>query len=274
MRELGYVEGRDTSFEQRWGEGRSDQTQTLARELAGHSVDVIVAAGGSAALAAKHATSTIPIVIAGGPDPIGLGLVDSLARPRGNITGVTSISSELSAKLVEFARMVVPGISRVGVLWDETSVGNRLSLREIEAAGVSLGIAVQSIGVRRPDEFDRAFQVMTKRRAGSVIVVAGGLLFTHRKRLGDLAVEHRLPMVGGSREYVEAGSLISYGTDYPTLFRRAADYVDKILKGTRPSDLPIEQPTKFELAVNLKTAKALRLTIPSALLGQADKVIR
>jgi putative ABC transport system substrate-binding protein len=274
MRELGYVEGRDISFEAGWGQGKSDQTQSLARELAGHNVDVIVAAGGSAALAAKQATSTIPIVIAGGPDPIGLGLVASLARPGGNITGVTSISSELGGKLVEFARMVAPQGSRIGVLWDETSTGNRLSLSEIEAAGGRLGVAVQSIGVQRPDEFDRAFQALRQRRASSVILVAGGLFFTHRKHLADLAVGHRLPMIGGSREYVDAGSLISYGTDFPILFRRAADYVDKILKGTKPGDLPIEQPTKFELAVNLKTAKALGTTLPPTLVTQADTVIR
>jgi putative ABC transport system substrate-binding protein len=274
MRELGYVEGRDISFEPRWGQGKADQTRSLALELAGLKVDVIVAAGGSAALAAKHATSTIPIVIAGGPDPIGLGLVRSLARPGGNITGITSMSSELSGKLVEFARMVAPGASRVGVLWDETSAGNRLSLSEIQAAGGTLGIAVQPVGVRRPDEFDRAFQAMTQGRAGSVIVVAGGLVFAHRKRLADLAVRYRLPMVGGSREYVDAGGLVGYGTDFPNLFRGVAGYVDRILKGTRPSDLPIEQPTKFELVVNLKTAKVLSVTLPPALLLQANEVIR
>jgi putative ABC transport system substrate-binding protein len=274
MQQLGYVEGRNIHFEPRWGEGNVDQTRSRALELSSLKVDVIVAAGGSAALAAKAASSTIPIVIAGGPDPIGLGLVTSLARPGGNITGMTSISSEVSGKLLEFAQMVAPRISRVGVLWDESSTGNRLSLNEIQAAAGKLGIAVQPVGVQRPDEFDRAFRAMTQGRVGAVIVVAGGLVFPHRKHLADLAIAHRLPMVAGSREYVDAGCLVAYGTDFPSLFRGVANYVDKILKGARPGNLPIEQPTKFELVVNLKTAEELGLTLPSALVLQANEVVR
>jgi putative ABC transport system substrate-binding protein len=192
LQELGYAEGRNVSFDTRWGQGKQEQTDHLAVELAALKVEIIVAAGGSAGLAAKRATSTIPIVLAGGPDPIALGLVTSLARPWGNITGITSISSELSGKLVEFARMVAPGLTQVGVLFDETSAGNRLSLSETQVAAASLRIAVRAVGVRGPEEFERAFQEIAQSRASSRIVIPGGLFFAHRNRLADLAVHHHL----------------------------------------------------------------------------------
>jgi putative ABC transport system substrate-binding protein len=274
MRQLGYAEGKGVTFEHRWARGKAEEAETLALELARLKVAVIVAAGGNAALAAKQATATIPIVIATSPDPVRLGLVASLARPGGNVTGLTSLSSEVSAKQLELTRMLVPGLSRVGVLWDETSPGSKLSIAEIQAAVGTTGIAVKPVGVERSDQFDQAFQALTKERVAAVIVVVGGLLFAERKRLADLAKAHHLPMVGGSREYAEAGGVIGYGTDFPSLFRRAADYTDKILKGAKPADLPIEQATKFELAVNTKTAQALGLTLPSALLLQATEVIK
>jgi putative ABC transport system substrate-binding protein len=274
MHELGYVEGRNVSFEPRWGGGNQEQIDRLALDLAALKVEVIVAAGASAALAAKRATSTIPIVLAGGPDPIALGLVTSLAHPGGNITGITSISSELSGKLVQFARMVAPGVAQVGVLFDKTSSGNRLSLSETQTAAAKLGVSVRAVGVRRPEEFERAFKEISQSQVASLIVIPGGLFFAHRNRIAELAAHHRLATVSGSQEYVNAGSLVGYGADFPSLFSRAADYVDRIAKGAKPSNLPIEQPTKFELAVNLRTAKALGVALPPALLAQADRVVQ
>ncbi|HSF06533.1 MAG TPA: ABC transporter substrate-binding protein [Methylomirabilota bacterium] len=274
LRDLDYVEGRNVSFEPRWGRGNRDQLQTQAAELVALKVDVIVTASGAASIAAKRATSTIPIVSTIGPDPVGLGIVTSLARPGGNVTGLTSISSELSGKRLELVRAIAPRASRVAILWHEGSPGNQLNVKETEAAAGLLGATLQAVGVRGPEEFDRTFQLMRRDGAGAVLIVPNAMFFTHRKRLGTLALNHRLISIVGSREYVEAGGLASYATDFPHLFRRAAEYVDRVVKGANPSDMPIEQPTKFELIINLQTAKALGLTIPESVLLRADEVIR
>jgi putative ABC transport system substrate-binding protein len=274
MRELGYVEGQNVSFEPRWGQGDNARLPKLAAELAGLKVDLLVTGGTSAAVAAKRATSTIPIVMATGGDPVALGLVASLRQPGGNVTGTTSINSELAGKRLELLRIVAPRASRVAILWDERNTGSRLVVDETEAAAKTAGLTIHSVPVRSPAEIEAAFAAAARGRAGALITVASPMLFSHRKRLAELAVKHRLPTAVGSREYVEAGGLVGYGADYPDLFRRAAVYVDKILKGAKPGDLPIWQPTKFELVINVKTAKALGLTIPQSLLGRADEVIQ
>ena len=248
--------------------------QGLATELVAAKVDILVTAGNPAALAAKQVTSSIPIVTANGPDPVELGLAATLARPGGNVTGVTSISSELSAKRIGLLKELIPQVSRVAALWDRAARGSALNVRDTEVAARSLGIALQSVAVRPdPRDYDAAFVAIKRDGAGAVIVVQSSAFFAGYQRLSDLALTHRLPSVGGSKEYPEAGGLMSYGADYPDLFQRAAVFVDKILKGAKPADLPIEQPTKYELVINLKTAKALGLKIPRSLLLRADQVI-
>ena len=237
-------------------------------------MDVIVTGGTNAAVAVKRATSTIPIVTATGSDPVGVGLVASLRQPGGNVTGMSTMVGELAAKRLEFLRIVAPRASRIAILWDEQSPSLRLAVHETEAAAKTAGFTIQSVLVRSPAGLEAAFATMVRGRAGALSIVPSPMFFSHRKRLAELAVKHRLPTVVGSREYVEAGGLIGYATDFPDLFRRAATFVDKILKGAKPADLPIEQPTKFELVINLKTAKALGLTIPQSLLGRADEVIQ
>ena len=229
---------------------------------------------GGSTLAAKQVTSTIPIVTATGPDPVELGLVASLARPGGNVTGMTSISSELAAKRLGLLKELIPRVSRVAALWDRAARGSALNVRDTEVAARSLGIALQSVAVSPdPKDYDAAFVAIKRAGAGAVIVVQSSAFFSGYQRIADLALTHRLPSTGGSKEYPEAGGLISYGADYPDLFRRAALFVDKILKGAKPADLPIEQPTKFELVINLKTARAIGLTIPPSLLQRAEQVI-
>jgi putative tryptophan/tyrosine transport system substrate-binding protein len=274
LRELGYVEGQNVVFQPRWANGQVSRLEGLATELVAAKVDVLVTAGNPAALAAKQATSSIPIVTANGPDPVELGLAASLARPGGNVTGVTSISSELSAKRLGMLKELIPHVSRMAALWDRAARGSALNVRDTEVAARSLGIALQSVAVRAdPRDYDTAFVDMKRDGAGAVIVVQSSAFFAGYPRISDLAIKHRLPSVGGSKEYPEAGGLISYGADYPDLFRRAAVFVDKILKGAKPADLPVEQPNKFELVINMKTAKALGLTIPPSLLQRADQVI-
>jgi putative ABC transport system substrate-binding protein len=274
MRELGYVEGQNVAFEPRWGNGEVGRLPGLAAELVNARVDIIVTAGSEAALAAKQATSSIPIVIATGADPVELGLVAGLARPGGNITGEASISRELAGKRLELLKQLIPRASRVAILWDADNRSSALTMRDTETAAKSLGVVVQSVGVRGSKDFDAAFSAMKRDRAAAVFLVSSPAFMGDLRRLADLAITHRLPMVVGSKEYAEAGGLMSYGTDYPALYRRAAVYVDKILKGARPATLPVEQPAKFELVVNLKTAKALGVTIPQSLLQRADEVIR
>jgi putative tryptophan/tyrosine transport system substrate-binding protein len=236
--------------------------------------DVIVAPSTPPALAAKNATKTIPIVTVGVVDPVGLGLVTSLARPGGNITGLTSyVTHEISAKQLEVLKATVPKVSRVAVLWNPATPAAALWLRETEVASLALGVQLQPLEARSLNDFDGAFAAMTTQRAGALLVLEDVLFINHRIRLADLAAKSRLPAMYTRREYVEAGGLMSYGPITSELFRRAATYVDKILRGAKPADLPVEQPTKFELVINLKTAKALGLTIPPSMLVRADQVI-
>jgi putative tryptophan/tyrosine transport system substrate-binding protein len=233
-----------------------------------------VTAGSEAALAAKQATSSIPIVMATGGDPVELGLAAGLARPGGNVTGVISLIGPLTVKRLELLKQLFPRASRVAILRDPDNRSSASSLRAAESAAKSLGVVVQGFGVRGPGELDAAFVAMKRARIDAVILGENTAFIADRRRIADLAVTHRLPMMVAAKEYAEAGGLVSYGTDYPDLFRRAATYVDKILKGAKPGELPIEQPTKFELVINLKTAKALGLTIPQSLMQRADEVIQ
>jgi putative ABC transport system substrate-binding protein len=274
LRELGYVEGQNVAFEPRWGNGQVDRLPGLAAELVNLKVDIVVTATGEASLAAKRATSSIPIVFATSADPVRLGLVASLARPGGNITGLVSLSSDLSGKRVEFLKRMIPRAARIAVLSDPENRSSEFILRDAESVAKSLGVVVQSVDVRGPKEFDAAFSTIKRARADAVILAVNTPLIAHRGRIAELAVSHRLPLMAPAREFAEAGALVSYGTDYPDRFRRAATYVDRILKGAKPGDLPIEQPTKFELVINLKTAKALGLTIPQSVLGRADELIQ
>jgi putative ABC transport system substrate-binding protein len=274
LRELGYVEGQNVAFEQRWANGQVDRLPVLAGELVSLKVDMIVTATGDAALAAKHATSTIPVVFATAPDPVRLGLVASLARPGGNVTGVTSLSSDLAGKRLELLKQLVPRVSRIAVLNDPENRSSEFILKGAESVAKSLGVAVQTVDVRGQKEFEAAFSAMKRGHADAVILGVNTPFLVHRRRIAELAVAHRLPMMAPTKEYAEAGALVSYGTDYPDQFRRVAMYVDKILKGAKPAELPIEQPTKFELVINLKTAKALGLTIPQSVLGRADELIQ
>jgi putative ABC transport system substrate-binding protein len=273
LQELGYVEGRSIAFEARWAEGRIDRLPALAAELVRLQVNVIVTGGGEAARAAKQATATIPIVMASGADPVQLGLVASLGQPGGNVTGVTSLSSELISKRLQLLRELLPKVSRVAVLSDETP-NSRMSVRDTEAGARMLSIEIYPVGARDPNQLDRAISGARRERAGALMIIASPSLFIERRRIADLALKYRLPTAVGGREYAEAGGLFSYAVSYPGLFRRAAVYVDKILKGAKPADLPVEQPTQVELVINLKTAKALGLTIPQSLLRRADEIIQ
>jgi putative tryptophan/tyrosine transport system substrate-binding protein len=274
MHELGYVEGQNVTFEPRWAQDDDDRLSKLAADLVGLKVDVIVTAGTTAALAAKRATTTIPIAMATGADPVATGLVASLRRPGGNVTGMTTLNNELTAKRLELLRIVAPRVAHIAILWDERNPGNRLAVDGTEAAAKPAGLTVHSIPVRGPAEIEAAFATVVRDRAGALSIVPNPMFFAHRKRLAELAMKHRLPTIVGVREYAAAGGLLSYGADNPDMFRRAAVYVDKILKGAKPADLPVEQPTKFELVINLKTAKALGLTIPPSLLLRADELIQ
>jgi len=275
LRDLGYVEGRNVVIESRDAEGKPERLPALAAELVALKVDVLVAQPTVAALAAKQATRTLPIVFPVA-DPVSSGLVTSLARPGGNLTGLSILAPEMVGKGLELLKQAVPGVSRVAVLWDPGAFPERTAKdmrKEVEVAARALGVRLQFIEARGPDDFDRAFSEMTRARAGALTVLGGSMLFSERKRLVDLAAKNRLPAVYPWREGVDAGGLMAYGPNVADLFRRAATYVDKILKGAKPGDLPIEQPTKFELVINLKTAKALGLTIPRSLLQRADQVI-
>ena len=273
LRDLGWKEGQNVSVERRYSTGRNEHLPGLAEELVRSKVDVIISIGTPAALAAKKATDTIPIVFARA-NPLRLGLVSSLARPAGNVTGVSIISVDLGAKRLELLREVVPGATRMGVLWDPSFPPAGPEFKEIEEAARSLRLQLHPEGVRRPEEFEKALATMTRQRADALVVVSGQLFNEHAHRLVELVTKARLPMIYVRREVVtHAGGLMSYGPDYVEMYRRAAVYVDKILKGAKPGDLPVEQPTKFDLVINLKTAKALGLTIPPSLLQRADQVI-
>ncbi len=274
LRELGYVEGQNLVIEYRWGGERDDQFPRLAAELVALKVDVIVAAGNLAVRAARQATSTIPIVMAAVGDPVATGLVASLARPGGNITGQTIFSSELTGKRLELLKEVVPRVARVAVLVYRPSPFTAHFLSETEAAARVLGVQLRPVEVRRPKDFEGAFAEMVKDHAGGLVVQITPLFFDNRRKIVDLAAQRRLPAIYESREFADGGGLMSYGPDRLVVYRRAAAYVDKILKGTKPADLPVEQPTRFELAVNLKTAKALGLTMPPSIMVRADQVIQ
>jgi putative ABC transport system substrate-binding protein len=276
LRDLGYVEGRNLVIEYRSAEGKSDRLAVLAAELVALNIDVIVAPGTPQALAAKQATRTLPIVFATAADPVGSGLVTSLARPGGNVTGLSILAPALVGKRLELLTQALPGVSRVAVLWQQGGHDERTDNDILKEAGVAarvLGVGLQFVEVRGPADFDRAFSDMTRARAGALTVLTGIMFLNERRRLVDLTAKNRLPAVYGGRDFVDAGGLLSYGPNLADLYRRAATYVDKILKGAKPGDLPIEQPTKFELVINLKTAKALGLTIPPSLLQRADQVI-
>jgi ABC-type uncharacterized transport system substrate-binding protein len=275
LRDLGYVEGRNVVIEYRDAEGKPERLPTLAAELVALKVDVLVAQPTVAALAAKQATRTLPIVFPVA-EPVTSGLVTSLARPGGNITGLSVLAPEMVGKGLELLKQAVPGVSRVAVLWDPSAFPERTAKymrKEVEVAARALGVRLEFVEARRPEDFDRAFSDMTRARAGALTVSGGSMFFSERRRLVDLAAKNRVPAVYQWREAVDAGGLMAYGPSVPDLFRRAATYVDKILKGAKPGDLPVEQPTKFELVIKLKTAKALGLTIPPSLLQRADQVI-
>jgi putative ABC transport system substrate-binding protein len=273
LRELGYVEGQNIKIESRWAEGNYDRLPGLAADLVRLKVDVIVTYGTPASQAAKRATGTIPIVMAAIIDPVASGLVTSIARPGGNLTGQSMMSPDLVAKQLEILKEAVPKVSRVAVLWNPANAGNAPQVRHAQDAAGALGVRLQSLGAKGPSEIDSAFTAMTSEQAGAVIVLVDAMLQENRTRITDLAARNRLPAVYGLSEYAEAGGLLAYGPNRLGMFRHAVTYVDKILKGAKPGDLPIEQPQTFELIVNLKTAKALGVTIPPSLLQRADQVI-
>jgi putative ABC transport system substrate-binding protein len=277
LRELGYIEGQNIASEYRYGEGKVDRDPELAAELVRLKVDVIVVAGGAGVIrAAKNATKTIPIVMTGGGgDPVKAGLVESLARPGGNVTGLTILSRELAGKQLELLKEAVPKLARVAVLYDPALPPSVLEVKELlPVAARALGLTLQPWEVRDADALEKVFAALNKQRPDGLYVLRSPLMFANDKRIVGFALKSRLPSVYERREEVDAGGLMSYGANFAESYRRVAYYVDKILKGAKPADLPVEQPTKFELVINLKTAKQLGLTIPQSLLYRADRVIK
>ena len=274
LHDLGYSEGKNVTYESRWAEAKRERLPALAAELAALKVDLIVTVGSTAAAAAKEASSTTPIVMALSGDPVGVGLIASLARPGSNVTGITDDATPLSAKRLQLLKEAVPSVARVAVLWNAQDQAMTLRYREIDKAARVLGVTVQPLGVREPDDFDRAFVTMDRERPDALFMVTDSLTTLNRRRVLDFAETHRIPAMYEYASLVREGGLISYGPSFDDLFQRAAVYVDKILKGVKPSELPVEQPTRYYLVVNLKTAKALGLTIPQSLLLRADEVIQ
>jgi putative ABC transport system substrate-binding protein len=274
LRELGYVEGKNIVIEWRYGEGKADRGPGLVAELVRLKVDVIVTAGPVPTRAAKEATVTLPIIMGFDNDPVRNGFVASLARPGGNITGLSTHAPELSGKQLELLKEVVPRLSRVALLGSSTVPGYAPMLREVELAAKAFGVKLQYLDVLDPKDIETAFRAASKGRADAVLVLTSRVLFSHRTQVAELAVKSQLPAIYYAPEWVEDGGLMSYAPNYADLFRRAATYVDKILKGAKPADLPVEQPIKFELIVNLKAAKQIGLTIPPSVLARADKVIK
>jgi ABC-type uncharacterized transport system substrate-binding protein len=272
LRELGYVEGQTIALEVRYAEGRMERIPELVAELVGLKMDVLMAAIGPAALAAKKATRTIPVVMIAA-DPVGLGLVASLARPGGNVTGLSYFNEAIIAKRLQFLKELVPGLARLAVLRNPILAAHATFWQEAEVAARTLGVALQPLEVRGPEDFEAAFAAATRGNAQALVAFDDPLTVAYRPRIVALAASSRLPAMYGFREFPDEGGLMSYGANFVDLFRRAATYVDKILKGAKPADLPIEQPTKFELVINRKTANALGLTVPPTLLAQADEVI-
>jgi putative ABC transport system substrate-binding protein len=272
--EHGYREGQNIVLERRFAEAKAERMSEIAAELVRLKVDVIVTSTDPGIAAVKQQTQTIPIVMANSTDPVGTGFVGSLARPGGNVTGLSSLSPELSGKRLELLKEALPGLSRVAIVWNPDVRGGVLDYKETESAARSLRLQLQSVEVNRADDFDRAFAALTTGRAEALTVAAFSLAFRNRSQIASLAQKNRLPSMFGLREFADAGGLMAYGPNYADGWRRAAAYVDKILKGAKPGELPVEQPTKFELVINLKTAKALGLTIPPSLLRRADHVIQ
>jgi putative tryptophan/tyrosine transport system substrate-binding protein len=270
---LGYVEGKNILIERRYAQGQLDRLSALAAELAGLNVDVILAATGSAALVAQKASKTIPIVFALVTDPVGEGFVSSLARPGGRLTGLTNIAVDLAAKRLQTLQEAVPNLSRIGVLYFQAYPGVALQLAELQRAAEALGKSLLPIEVGRPEEYPAAFEKMMQWQANAAAVIENPIFFSNRERIVALAASSNLPAIYNAREYVKSGGLNSFGASYTDLYRRAATYVDKILHGASPADLPVEQPVKFELTINLKTAKALGLTLPLSVLARADEAI-
>src|ERR671913_1617335 len=276
LRELGYVEYKNILLEPRWDEGKPNPWSELAADLVRLKVDVILAGHTVAALGAKQATTTIPIVIgAAGGDPVAAGLVASLARPGGNITGLSFLGTELSPKRLELLKESIPRISRAAVIWHPPSARkDEIERGDIKVAAESLGVKLQSLAVRDRDDFDAAFHAARQEKAAAVLISQGAFFGTHRAHVADLGIKYRLPTIAGEADYAESGGLMFCGQNIPETWRRAASYVDRILKGTKPADLPVERPTKFELVINLKAAKQIGLTIPPKVLARADRVIR
>jgi putative ABC transport system substrate-binding protein len=272
LRELGWIEGRTVTIEYRWAEGREERFAEVADEFVRLKVDVIVTSGTPAVMASKQATSVIPIVFATAGDPVGSGLVASLARPGGNVTGLATLVADLAGKRLELLREIVPGLGRLAIMGNASNPFTVLELDEVQAAAGTLGLEVVTLEIRRAQDIAPAFEAL-KSRADALYVCTDALANTNRIRISTSALGVRLPTMHGSRDYVEAGGLMSYGPNYPDLFRRSADYVDKILHGAKPGDIPVEQPTKYELVLNLTTAKALGLTLSPTLLARADEVI-
>ena len=273
LRKAGYVAGRNLTIVWRDPEGKPERFGDLAAELVRLKVDVIVASNPAATIAAKKATASIPIVMLHTPDPVQLGVVASLGRPGGNITGTTTLSADLSVKQLEILKEAIPQAARIAALWNPINPWHPLALKAAEGAARSLVVQFRSVEARAPEELESAFAVMTKERADAVLVLSDPMTFFHRARIAELAAKRRLPTMHGVRGYVDAGGLMSYWADQADLYRRVVSYVDRILKGAKPGDLPIEQPTRFELVINLKTAKTLGLTIPPSVLLRADQVI-
>ena len=274
LRGLGYVEGQNIALEERWAEGRFDRLPSLAAELVRLKVDILVTASTPAAQAGQQATKSIPIVLTNVSDPVESGLVSSLARPGGNVTGLSLMHPELAGKRLELLKEVIPKLSRVAVLSNPANPIMPPLLRETEAAARALGVQLQVVEVRDPSDFDSAFSAMTRERAGALVVLPDAIFQNERTRIAGLAAKARLPAMYAWREAVDAGGLMAYGANVPDIFRRAATYVDKILKGAKPADLPVEQPTKFEFIINLKAANQIGLTIPPNVLVRADRVIK
>jgi putative ABC transport system substrate-binding protein len=274
LHELGYVDGQSMTIESRYAEGQLARLPDLAVQLVRLKVDVIVAGGSTAIRAAKNATKLIPIVMAHGSDPVALGYVASLARPGGNITGLTHLAPELGGKRLELLKNIIPQLTRVAILTDPGTGGHAPQMKELEVAAPALGLQLQAVEVRAPNELENAFSAMMTGRAGAFIGLQQPTLDRLRGRIVDLAAKHRLPAMYPNSEYVETGGLMCYAADIVAMFRRSAVYADKILKGAKPADLPVEQPTKFEFVINLKAAKRIGLTVPPNVLARADKVIR
>lgn len=273
LRELGYVEGKNLVVERRYAEGQAERFPELAAELVHLKLDAILVVTTPAAIATKAATTTVPVVFVAAIDPVGAGLAASLARPGGNVTGFTTLSPELSAKRLEVLRELLPGVTRVAVVSNTSNAASAFMLRQTDAAGRQLGMALKTYGVRGPDDLDDTFAAVARERPEALLFLADAMFFRYRDRLAHFALRARLPAVFENKEMAEAGGLVSYGANLPEMFRRAASYVDRVFRGQKPADLPFEQPGRFELAINMKTAKALGLTIPPSLLLRADHVI-